>query len=247
MQLQATLEGLKRFEEGKAKSNEVQRQYNELNLQQQKENAQNVHNTAMANREKILDIDKARSAVEQAYLSKKHNIWDTLWQQLEFDKKSKIQENKTLRDRFAASQIHNMVSKNLGKYAPELSPESVNLYYQVANGNIQPSELSKDPTKWQLFLKAQSAASKAEQELQRQYFDIPKLNFGDNTSENTWNATITFKDKKGGKLDKSEKIYKANLKAKMEDTKRFNKNIKDSIDRNEKALTRLYKSTKKKK
>ena len=33
----------------------------------------------------------------------------------------------------------------------------------------------------------------------------------------------------------------------MEDTKRFNKNVKDSIDRNEKALTRLYKSTKKKK
>ena len=247
MQLQATLEGLKRFEAGKAKSNEVQRQYNELSLQQQKENAQNVHNTAMANREKILDIDKARSAVEQAYLSKKHNIWDTLWQQLEFDKKSELQENKTLRNRFAVSQIHDMVSKNLGKYAPELSPESVNLYYQVANGNIQPSELSKDPAKWQLFLKAQSAASKAEQELQRQYFNIPKLNFGDNTSENTWNATITFKDKKGGKLDKSEKIYKANLKAKMEDTKRFNKNVKDSIDRNEKALTRLYKSTKKKK
>ena len=92
-QLQAEVQGQEARTAGKEKSNQTQRQYDELAWQQEKENAANRHETAMFNRAQQWGADQDKSKFEQAYLSKKFNIWDTFGQQLEYDARTKQQEN----------------------------------------------------------------------------------------------------------------------------------------------------------
>lgn len=158
-QLQAEVQGQEARTAGKEKSNQTQRQYDELAWQQEKENAANRHETAMFNRAQQWGADQDKSKFEQAYLSKKFNIWDTFGQQLEYDARTKQQENKALADNFP------------------------------------------------------------------------------------WSASISFV-KKGGIISakNGSKIAVAGIEAKTADAERFQKQIKDCIDRNEKTLDRLSKS-----
>lgn len=241
-QLQAEVQGQEARTAGKEKSNQTQRQYDELAWQQEKENAANRHETAMFNRAQQWGADQDKSKFEQAYLSKKFNIWDTFGQQLEYDARTKQQENKALADNFARSDIHNAVNYAPNDYGANLTPEELTVWNKVLSGT-NPSSLSTQ--EFNSYRLAAQKVSRVETDQLRQHYNIPNTRWSGKAGvPNTpWSASISFV-KKGGVISakNGSKIAVAGIEAKTADTERFQKQIKDCIDRNEKTLDRLSKS-----
>ena len=241
-QLQAEVQGQEARTAGKEKSNQTQRQYDELAWQQEKENAANRHETAMFNRAQQWGADQDKSKFEQAYLSKKFNIWDTFGQQLEYDARTKQQENKALADNFARSDIHNAVNYAPNDYGANLTPEELTVWNKVLSGT-NPSSLSTQ--EFNSYRLAAQKVSRVETDQLRQHYNIPNTRWSGKAGvPNTpWSASISFV-KKGGIISSKNgsKIAVAGIEAKTADAERFQKQIKDCIDRNEKTLDRLSKS-----
>lgn len=241
-QLQAEVQGQEARTAGKEKSNQTQRQYDELAWQQEKENAANRHETAMFNRAQQWGADQDKSKFEQAYLSKKFNIWDTFGQQLEYDARTKQQENKALADNFARSDIHNAVNYAPNDYGANLTPEELAVWNKVLSGT-NPSSLSTQ--EFNSYRLAAQKVSRVETDQLRQHYNIPNTRWSGKAGvPNTpWSASISFV-KKGGVISakNGSKIAVAGIEAKTADAERFQKQIKDCIDRNEKTLDRLSKS-----
>lgn len=241
-QLQAEVQGQEARTSGKEKSNQTQRQYDELAWQQEKENAANRHETAMFNRAQQWGADQDKSKFEQAYLSKKFNIWDTFGQQLEYDARTKQQENKALADNFARSDIHNAVNYAPNDYGANLTPEELTVWNKVLSGT-NPSSLSTQ--EFNSYRLAAQKVSRVETDQLRQHYNIPNTRWSGKAGvPNTpWSASISFV-KKGGIISakNGSKIAVAGIEAKTADAERFQKQIKDCIDRNEKTLDRLSKS-----
>ena len=241
-QLQAEVQGQEARTAGKEKSNQTQRQYDELAWQQEKENAANRHETAMFNRAWQWGADQDKSKFEQAYLSKKFNIWDTFGQQLEYDARTKQQENKALADNFARSDIHNAVNYAPNDYGANLTPEELTVWNKVLSGT-NPSSLSTQ--EFNSYRLAAQKVSRVETDQLRQHYNIPNTRWSGKAGvPNTpWSASISFV-KKGGIISakNGSKIAVAGIEAKTADAERFQKQIKDCIDRNEKTLDRLSKS-----
>lgn len=241
-QLQAEVQGQEARTAGKEKSNQTQRQYDELAWQQEKENAANRHEAAMFNRAQQWGADQDKSKFEQAYLSKKFNIWDTFGQQLEYDARIKQQENKALTDNFARSDIHNAVNYAPNDYGANLTPEELTVWNKVLSGT-NPSSLSTQ--EFNSYRLAAQKVSRVETDQLRQHYNIPNTRWsGKAEVPNTpWSASISFV-KKGGVISakNGSKIAVAGIEAKTADAERFQKQIKDCIDRNEKTLDRLSKS-----
>lgn len=241
-QLQAEVQGQEARTAGKEKSNQTQRQYDELAWQQEKENTANRHETAMFNRAQQWGADQDKSKFEQAYLSKKFNIWDTFGQQLEYDARTKQQENKALADNFARSDIHNAVNYAPNDYGANLTPEELTVWNKVLSGT-NPSSLSTQ--EFNSYRLAAQKVSRVETDQLRQHYNIPNTRWSGKAGvPNTpWSASISFV-KKGGIISakNGSKIAVAGMEAKTADAERFQKQIKDCIDRNEKTLDRLSKS-----
>ena len=241
-QLQAEVQGQEARTAGKEKSNQTQRQYDELAWQQEKENAANRHETAMFNRAQQWGADQDKSKFEQAYLSKKFNIWDTFGQQLEYDARTKQQENKALADNFARSDIHNAVNYAPNDYGANLTPEELTVWNKVLSGT-NPSSLSTQ--EFNSYRLAAQKVSRVKTDQLRQHYNIPNTRWSGKAGvPNTpWSASISFV-KKGGIISakNGSKIAVAGIEAKTADAERFQKQIKDCIDRNEKTLDRLSKS-----
>lgn len=241
-QLQAEVQGQEARTAGKEKSNQTQRQYDELAWQQEKENAANRHETAMFNRAQQWRADQYKSKFEQAYLSKKFDIWDTFGQQLEYDARTKQQENKALADNFARSDIHNAVNYAPNDYGANLTPEELTVWNKVLSGT-NPSSLSTQ--EFNSYRLAAQKVSRVETDQLRQHYNIPNTRWSGKAGvPNTpWSASISFV-KKGGVISakNGSKIAVAGIEAKTADAERFQKQIKDCIDRNEKTLDRLSKS-----
>lgn len=241
-QLQAEVQGQEARTAGKEKSNQTQRQYDELAWQQEKENAANRHETAMFNRAQQWGADQDKSKFEQAYLSKKFNIWDTFGQQLEYDARTKQQENKALADNFTRSDIHNAVNYAPNDYGANLTPEELTVWNKVLSGT-NPSSLSTQ--EFNSYRLAAQKVSRVETDQLRQHYNIPNTRWSGKAGvPNTpWSASISFV-KKGGVISakNGSKIAVAGIEAKTADAERFQKQIKDCIDRNEKTLDRLSKS-----
>lgn len=241
-QLQAEVQGQEARTAGKEKSNQTQRQYDELAWQQEKENAANRHETAMFNRAQQWGADQYKSKFEQAYLSKKFNIWDTFGQQLEYDARTKQQENKALADNFARSDIHNAVNYAPNDYGANLTPEELTVWNKVLSGT-NPSSLSTQ--EFNSYRLAAQKVSRVETDQLRQHYNIPNTRWSGKAGvPNTpRSASISFV-KKGGIISakNGSKIAVAGIEAKTADAERFQKQIKDCIDRNEKTLDRLSKS-----
>lgn len=241
-QLQAEVQGQEARTAGKEKSNQTQRQYDELAWQQEKENAANRHETAMFNRAQQWGADQDKSKFEQAYLSKKFNIWDTFGQQLEYDARTKQQENKALADNFARSDIHNAVNYAPNDYGANLTPEELTVWNKVLSGT-NPSSLSTQ--EFNSYRLAAQKVSRVETDQLRQHYNIPNTRWSGKAGvPNTpWSASISFV-KKGGVISakNGSKIAVAGIEAKTADAERFQKQIKDCIDINEKTLDRLSKS-----
>lgn len=241
-QLQAEVQGQEARTAGKEKSNQTQRQYDELAWQQEKENAANRHETAMFNRAQQWGADQDKSKFEQAYLSKKFNIWDTFGQQLEYDARTKQQENKALADNFARSDIHNAVNYAPNDYGANLTPEELTVWNKVLSGTNPYSLSTQEFNSYRL---AAQKVSRVETDQLRQHYNIPNTRWSGKAGvPNTpWSASISFV-KKGGVISakNGSKIAVAGIEAKTADAERFQKQIKDCIDRNEKTLDRLSKS-----
>lgn len=243
-QLQAEVQGQEARTAGKEKSNQTQRQYDELAWQQEKENAANRHETAMFNRAQQWGADQDKSKFEQAYLSKKFNIWDTFGQQLEFEARSRQQESKAIADRFAYSDIQNAVNSDPNRYGAGLTEEELALYKKLQAG-IAPSQLiSENNNNVTLLSSIRQKLSQAQQAQLSQYYNInPSKWAGVRSAQKPQEIIITRAARKGAKLAKNgSKIAIAGIEAKTADAERFQRQIKDCIDRNEKTLDRLSKS-----
>ena len=238
-QLQAEVQGQEARTAGKEKSNQVQRQYDELAWQQEKENAANRHETAMFNRAQQWGADQDKSKYEQAYLAKKFNIWDVVGQQLEYDERVKQQENKALTDNFARSDIHNAVNYAPNEYGAGLSAEELSVWNKVLSGTNPPS---LQPNEFNQYRLAMRKVSRVENEQLRQHYNIPNTRWSGKSMQSIpeWISII----KKGGVVSakNGSKIVVAGIEAKTADAERFQKQIKETIDRNEKAIDRLSKS-----
>lgn len=226
LRLEAELKGQEAKNKGRQLSNQVQRQYDELAWQQEKENAKNIHDTSASNNIELNRAIQDKNNFKLAYLSKKHNIWDVLGQQFEFEARQKRDENKALKDKFAIQDIHNAIYNNPNAYGTNLTPEELNVWNLVLSG-VQPSSL-KD--KLNLYLTASKKVSQAENNQLRNYYSIPYTKWSNTTPQSQFTPNINF-IKNGKKINTKE-----------QDIKRFYKQIKDSIDRNEKAIERLSKS-----
>lgn len=238
-QLQAEVQGQEARTAGKEKSNQVQRQYDELAWQQEKENATNRHETAMFNRAQQWGADQDKSKYEQAYLAKKFNIWDVVGQQLEYDERVKQQENKALTDNFARSDIHNAVNYAPNEYGAGLSAEELSVWNKVLSGT-KPSSLQ--PNEFNQYRLAMQKVSRVEKEQLRQHYNIPNTRWSGKSMQSIPEQISIIK--KGGVVSakNGSKIAVAGIKAKTADAERFQKQIKETIDRNEKAIDRLSKS-----
>lgn len=238
-QLQAEVQGQEARTAGKEKSNQVQRQYDELAWQQEKENAANRHETAMFNRAQQWGADQDKSKYEQAYLAKKFNIWDVVGQQLEYDERVKQQENKALTDNFARSDIHNAVNYAPNEYGAGLSAEELSVWNKVLSGT-NPSSLQ--PNEFNQYRLAMQKVSRVENEQLRQHYNIPNTRWSGKSMQSIPEQISIIK--KGGVVSakNGSKIAVAGIKAKTADAERFQKQIKETIDRNEKAIDRLSKS-----
>lgn len=238
-QLQAEVQGQEARTAGKEKSNQVQRQYDELAWQQEKENAANRHETAMFNRAQQWGADQYKSKYEQAYLAKKFNIWDDVGQQLEYDERVKQQENKALTDNFAHSDIHNAVNYAPNEYGAGLSAEELSVWNKVLSGT-NPSSLQ--PNEFNQYRLAMQKVSRVENEQLRQHYNIPNTRWSGKSMQSIPEQISIIK--KGGVVSakNGSKIAVAGIEAKTADAERFQKQIKETIDRNEKAIDRLSKS-----
>ncbi len=234
-QLQAEVQGQEARTAGKEKSNQVQRQYDELAWQQEKENAANRHETAMFNRAQQWGADQDKSKYEQAYLAKKFNIWDVFGQQLEYDARTRQKENKALADNFARSDIHNAISYAPNDYGANLTPDELTVWNKVLSGT-NPSSLSSQ--EFNSYKLAAQKVSRAETEQLRQYYNVPNTRWSRKTPSTPWSPTIS----KAISAKNGAKIAVAGIEAKTADAERFQKQIKECIDRNEKAIDRLSKS-----
>lgn len=238
-QLQAEVQGQEARTAGKEKSNQVQRQYDELAWQQEKENAANRHETAMFNRAQQWGADQDKSKYEQAYLAKKFNIWDVVGQQLEYGERVKQWENKALTDNFARSDIHNAVNYAPNEYGAGLSAEELSVWNKVLSGT-NPSSLQ--PNEFNQYRLAMQKVSRVENEQLRQHYTIPNTRWSGKSMQSIPEQISIIK--KGGVVSakNGSKIAVAGIEAKTADAERFQKQIKECIDRNEKAIDRLSKS-----
>ena len=238
-QLQAEVQGQEARTAGKEKSNQVQRQYDELAWQQEKENAANRHETAMFNRAQQWGADQDKSKYEQAYLAKKFNIWDVVGQQLEYDERVKQWENKALTDNFARSDIYNAVNYAPNEYGAGLSAEELSVWNKVLSGT-NPSSLQ--PNEFNQYRLAMQKVSRVENEQLRQHYNIPNTRWSGKSMQSIPEQISIIK--KGGVVSakNGSKIAVAGIEAKTADAERFQKQIKETIDRNEKAIDRLSKS-----
>lgn len=234
-QLQAEVWGQEARTAGKEKSNQVQRQYDELAQQQKKENAANRHETAMFNRAQQWVADQIKNKFEQAYLSQKFNIWDVLGQQLEYDARTKQQEKKALADNFAKYDIHNAISYTPNDYGANLTPNELTVWNKVLSGS-NPSSLS--PEELTSYKLAAQKVSRVETEQLKQYYNVPNTRWSGNIPSTPWSPTIS----KVRQAKNGAKIVVAGIKAKTADAERFQKQIKECIDRHEKTIDRLSKS-----
>lgn len=234
MQLQAEVQGQEARTLGKEKSNQVQRQYDEAAQQQEKENAANRHETAMFNRAQQWGAEQDKSKFEQAYLSKKFNIWDVVGQQLEYDERVKQQERKGTSDNFARSDIHDAVMYTPNEYGAQLTPEELAVWNKVITGT-NPSTLGSELN---IYTQAMKKVQRAETQQLRKYYKVPDTQWQIDTKfPKTDPVSILPQSmKKGGKVEV------AGIEAKTADAERFQKQIKETIDRNEKAIERLSKS-----
>lgn len=268
VQLEAELKGQDFINQGLKASDEVRRTTSEQAWQQEKENAQMRNNIANANQMSMLKTQSNIAKHQMAEESKKYSNWETLSKQLEHNELAEIDKNKAYEEAFIKKDISNYVTNNLTELAPELEPEAIQIYQQVQLGALTPSEVQKDANKWDLFMKATKIAQELESDQLRESKNIPKSKWSNSRklaiqkeyeilikeytgqglsfeqADQKAREQLTAQKRDGGIIEAKDgsKIEVARIKARTKNAELFQKQIKDSIDRNEKVLDRLSKS-----
>lgn len=261
LQLEAASKGNEALTAGRQQSNQRLREMQEQAWQQEVANHMSRYNTAMKNRESLYNTANENKALEAAYLNQKFTVWDALAQEKEFKDKSDYEQMRARADQFAQEDINNAIKYGLSNYADKygLTPEDVSLWNKVyTDGTVKLDDIQKDPIKLRQWNKVLSATRQIQQDLLREYYNIPKSRYWtvrQSTPFYEYNTEVK-KDKKGAKLNlrkvreaaKGEKLAVAQLKAQTANANRFYKTTKDHIDRMYAAISRTmnYSSTKKK-
>lgn len=239
-QLEAQAKGQEFINQGKTKSNEALRESSELAWQQEKENARDRHNVAQQNRLSMLQTQANKNKIKLAYESKKHNIWDTLLQQIEYEARQKQLENKSKQDAFAQADITAAVSGDPNKYGAGLTEEELAVWTKMMAG-ADYTDLDEEKGEDKLYLQARTKITQAEQRQLGEYYGI---------TPSKWSGARKFYDQEIKARGEDEipglkdggKVKVAGIKAKTANAERFQKAILASIERNEKVLDRLSKS-----
>lgn len=238
--LEAQAKGQEFINQGKARSNEAMKESSELAQQQEKENARSRNNVAQQNRLSMMQTAANKNKIQMAYESKKHNIQDTLLQQIEYEARQKQLENKSKQDAFAQADITAAVSGDPNKYGAGLTEEELAVWTKMMAG-ADYTDLDREKGEDKLYLQARSKVTQAEQRQLGDYYGI---------QPSKWSGVRKFHEqeiKTRGEDELPElkdggKIKVAGIKAKTADAERFQKAILASIERNEKVLDRLSKS-----
>lgn len=239
-QLEAANKAQQFINQGKAASDQAYRASSEAAFEQEKENAKNRHQVAAQNNLAMLQTQSNKNKIELAYQNKKHEIYDTLAKQFEYDERVKQQENKARQDAFAQSDIHNAVSNDPNSFGAELTEEELKVWTKMMAG-ADYTDLDSSTGEDKLYLQARKKVSQAEQRQLSEYYKIPQSRWSKirtvlNEEPNPLNIRHEGEYKKGGKLEV------AGIKAKTANAERFQKNILESIKRNDKILDRISKS-----
>lgn len=236
--LEAQAKGQEFINQGKAKSNEAMKESSELAWQQEKENARNRSNVAQQNRLSMMQTAANKNKIQMAYESKKHNIQDTLLQQIEYEARQKQLENKSKQDAFAQADITAAVSSDPNKYGAGLTEEELAVWTKMMAG-ADYTDLADGEDK--LYLQARSKVTQAEQRQLGDYYGIQPSKWSGVRKFHEQEIKARNEDEIPGLKD-GGKVKVAGIKAKTADAERFQKAILASIERNEKVLDRLSKS-----
>lgn len=244
-QMDAKLKGQDYIIQGNKVSDEARKLSEEQAWAQEKENSRNRHNVSEENKASMLRTQYNKNAHDLAYQNKKYEIYDTLLKQFEYDDKVNLQENKQYIEAINQAYVNDEISKNLEgvakKYGIQLNADQLSAWNKVYKDYKRFSELSDDEQKaFNQALEISKTLStqllgERKRLLNSPYFNARLYAFDNNKSKSdSWNPTIIAKN--------GAKIIVAGIQAKTKDAERFQKQIKNSIDRNEKLLDRLSKS-----
>lgn len=229
--------------QGLQKSDQVRDTYDEQNWQLQQQNAQNRHDVAMANRKGMAAAQYNKGTQELAYMSKKNNIWDTYGQQLEYEAKSKYQKAKAAQEKMSLSAIQKDVYYNPANHGILLTPEQQEIWEEALRTGTVPS----DNAKYQQYLAVYNKLQEKINELAASHYGFTYTPVNQEILNDTsWGPKI-ITERLGGKLAKggrtsADYIAVAGIQARTSDANRFQRQIKATIDRNEKVIDRLARS-----
>jgi hypothetical protein len=106
----------------------------------------------------MLQTQSNKNKIELAYQNKKHEIYDTLAKQFEYDERVKQQENKARQDAFAQSDIHNAVSNDPNSFGAELTEEELKVWTKMMAG-ADYTDLDSSTGEDKLYLQARKKVS----------------------------------------------------------------------------------------
>ncbi len=217
--------GLDRRRQGRMIDDQASRQSYEQVYQQGKENALNEHETGLKNRLSIMQSEANKNKYEQAYLAKKHEIWDTLGKEIEYDVKTLLNDRRNQQEIYNRRAIDSAIRYNLKKYMPSLSDDVIKVWDGVNSGTLQLDY--NNTNQMNLYKQAQQAYTAAVYNALGEYGRL---------------KTYPIPFTKAGFSPKLHLKQGGAIKERIANAERLFKTIKSDLDRNEKKLTRLYKS-----
>lgn len=232
--LDAQIKGNEFERQGNTQSNTVYNQTDEASKLQEKENKGLIHDSAYKNLVAMHATEKNKNDQEQAYLAKKHNIWDTLGKEFQYNAETERLQNQTLQDALIKSDIKNHYM-NLAIQDPTklgFTPSESNLLQHMKSGKTSFTDQEK-----QTINGALRKLSELETSSWANYKGLSR--WGNPTSQST-NPVLNFDWLNMGEYKRGGKVVD---KYKEKNADRFQKLILESIKRNEKVLDRLSKNT----
>lgn len=241
MQLDAAIKGQEFINQGLQQSNLAVKESREQAFQEKRAEADINRQISDANRLSAMQTAKNKDNYEIAYESSKHKIYDTLWQQHEYDKRQKQAENKEYARQFANREINNAVDYDLENIAKEnnisLTPEQLQIWKEVVSGAKNVSDL--EGTDINNYMSAYNIAEQLKSKMLQEILGIPSTRWGKvrqftNPEDNSW-----FVESDPANAKKGAKLEIARMRERGKDADRFQKSMRDYHNRHQKMLDKL--------
>lgn len=241
MQLDAAIKGQEFINQGLQQSNTAIKESQEQAFQEKRAEADINRQIADANRLSAMQTAKNKDNYEMAYESSKHKIYDTLWQQHEYDLRQKQAENKEYARQFANREINGAVDYDLENIAKEnnvsLTPEQLQIWNEVVSGAKNVSDLEE--TDRNNYMAAYNIAEQLKSKMLQEFLGIPSTRWGrvrqfTNPEDNSW-----FVESDPASAKKGAKLEIARMRERGKDADRFQKSMRDYHNRHQKMLDKL--------